>query len=41
VSEIAKTFSLSTEIDVIKHPDVSYKNPGEAAAADWKDSVKQ
>jgi hypothetical protein len=40
VAEIAKTFSLSTEVDVVRHPDVSYKNAGEAAAADWKDYSK-
>ena len=35
VAELAGYFSLGTEDDVFRHPDVSIKNPGEAAAADW------
>lgn len=35
VSELYSHFSLSSG-DVYKHPDVSYKNPGEASTATWK-----
>lgn len=35
VSELYKHFSL-TASDVYKHPEVSYKNPGEASTAVWK-----
>lgn len=35
VSELYNHFSLNSG-DVYKHPDVSYKNPGEASAATWK-----
>lgn len=41
VAEIAKIYSLGTEDDVYRHPDLSYKDAGEAAAADWKDYSKQ
>ncbi len=35
ISELYNHFSL-TSSDVYKHPEVSYKNPGEASAAVWK-----
>lgn len=35
VSELYIQFSLSSK-DVYKHPQVSYKNPGEASSAVWK-----
>ncbi len=35
IDELDTAFSLG-EGDVYRHPDVSYKNPGEAAAAKWK-----
>lgn len=35
VGELAGYFSLGTEDDVFRHPDVSIKNAGDAAAADW------
>jgi len=35
VSELYSHFSL-TSSDVYKHPEVSYKNPGEASTATWK-----
>ena len=41
VAEIAAIFSLGTEDDVYRHPDLSYKNAGEAAAADWTDYSKR
>ncbi|WP_263139796.1 peptidoglycan recognition family protein [Pseudomonas sp. RIT-PI-AD] len=35
VSELYRHFSLTTS-DVYRHPDVSYKSPGEASTATWK-----
>ena len=35
VGELYNHFSL-TSSDVYKHPEVSYKNPGEASTAVWK-----
>lgn len=35
VSELYRLFTLSAA-DVYRHPDVSYKNPGEAATAVWQ-----
>ncbi|NOU22000.1 MAG: N-acetylmuramoyl-L-alanine amidase [Methyloglobulus sp.] len=35
VGELYTHFSL-TSVDVYRHPDVSYKNPGEASTAKWK-----
>lgn len=35
ISELNQLFSLGSE-DIYRHPDVSYKNPGEAASAVWK-----
>ena len=35
VGELYHHFSLTSD-DVYRHPDVSYKNPGEARAAVWK-----
>ena len=34
VRELYGQFNL-TAADVYRHPDVSYKNPGEASAASW------
>lgn len=34
LGELYSTFSLGTS-DVYRHPEVSYKNPGEAAGATW------
>ena len=35
VGELYKHFGLDSD-DVYKHPEISYKNPGEAASATWK-----
>ena len=35
VGELYKHFGLDSD-DVYKHPEISYKNPGEAASAIWK-----
>lgn len=35
INELYKHFSL-TSGDVYRHPEVSYKNPGEASTAVWK-----
>jgi hypothetical protein len=35
IGELFKRFSL-TEDDVYRHPEISYKNPGEAGSAQWK-----
>ncbi|MEY4575567.1 MAG: hypothetical protein RL701_270 [Pseudomonadota bacterium] len=36
IGELSKLFQLGSEDDVFRHPEVSYKNPGEAAGAKWK-----
>jgi energy-converting hydrogenase Eha subunit A len=36
IGELSTLFQLGSEDDVFRHPEVSYKNPGEAAGAKWK-----
>ena len=36
IGTLSPLFFLGSEDDVFRHPEVSYKNPGEAATAKWK-----